>query len=318
MFGRIAVSAVLIPLILLLILKGELSLFLAVLGIIVIGMFEFYRMVEAKGIKIYRKMGITTGILIPITYYIAQHSIYYRNEKFSYIIFTIAVIIFITRQVISGKISEALLSISFTFFGVIYVSFLLSHIIFMKDINYMTYLNPMDVGNSLYNGRYWILTSFFMVWASDSAAYFVGMAIGKHKLAPKISPKKSIEGAVAGLIAPVIVMFMAKYYMFFQDSNIATIHIIIIGLIAGVFGQIGDLGESLFKREFEIKDSGKILLGHGGILDRFDSMLFVLPLVYYYLKFMVITNIFEIGYKSLLKIWENFSVEILSTFGMMK
>lgn len=317
MFGRIAVSVILIPLILLLILKGEFSLFLAVEFIIAVGMFEFYRMVESKGIKIYRKMGIIAGLLIPMTYYIAQHSVYYRNEKFSYMIFTIVVIIFITRQVISGKISEALTSIAYTFFGVIYVSFLLSHIIFMKDIHYTTYLAPGEI-NSLFNGRYWILTTFLMVWASDSAAYFVGMAIGKHKLAPKISPKKSIEGAVAGLIAPVGVMFLVRYVLFFQDSNISVFHIVIIGLICGIFGQIGDLGESLFKREFEIKDSGKILLGHGGILDRFDSMIFVLPLVYYYLKFMVITNIFEIVYKSIIKICTNFSGEILSLLGILK
>ena len=78
------------------------------------------------------------------------------------------------------------------------------------------------------------------------------------------------------------------------------------------------MGESLFKREFEIKDSGKILLGHGGILDRFDSMIFVLPLVYYYLKFMVITNIFEIGYNSIIKIWINISGEIFSLIGIIK
>jgi phosphatidate cytidylyltransferase len=317
MFGRIVVSVILIPLILLLILKGEFSLFLAVEFIIAVGMFEFYRMVESKGIKIYRKMGIIAGVLIPLTYYIAQHSIYYRNEKFSYMIFTIVVIIFITRQVISGKISEALTSIAYTFFGVIYVSFLLSHIIFMKDIQNAVYLAPGEL-TSLFNGRYWILTTFLMVWASDSAAYFVGMAIGKHKLAPKISPKKSIEGAVAGLIAPIGVMFLVRYVLFFQDSNISVFHIIMIGLIGGIFGQIGDLGESLFKREFEIKDSGKILFGHGGILDRFDSMIFVLPLVYYYLKFMVITNIFEIVYKSIIKIWDNFSGELLSLLGMIK
>lgn len=317
MFGRIAVSVILIPLILLLILKGEFSLFLAVEFIIAVGMFEFYRMVESKGIKIYRKMGMIAGILIPLTYYIAQHSVYYRNEKFSYMIFTIVVIIFITRQVISGKISEALTSIAYTFFGVIYVSFLLSHIIFMKDINYTTYLAPGEM-TTLFDGRYWILTCFLMVWASDSAAYFVGMAIGKHKLAPKISPKKSIEGAVAGLLAPIAVMFWVRYYLFFQDSNIGVIHVIIIGLIAGIFGQIGDLGESLFKREFEIKDSGKILLGHGGILDRFDSMIFVLPLVYYYLKFMVITNIFDIVYKSIIKIWVSSSGELLSLLELIK
>ena len=187
----------------------------------------------------------------------------------------------------------------------------------MKDINYTTYLAPGEM-TTLFDGRYWILTCFLMVWASDSAAYFVGMAIGKHKLAPKISPKKSIEGAVAGLLAPIAVMFWVRYYLFFQDSNIGVIHVIIIGLIAGIFGQIGDLGESLFKREFEIKDSGKILLGHGGILDRFDSMIFVLPLVYYYLKFMVITNIFDIVYKSIIKIWVSSSGELLSLLELIK
>ena len=276
MFGRVVVALILIPLIIVMVLKGELTFFGALLCIIGGGLYEFYKMIESKGIKVYEKMGIIIGLLIPIIFYVTHQIPEMRDEKISYMVFSFMIIAFITRQVISGEIKEAVTKISYTIFGIIYVSFMLTHILFMKELE---------------NGRLWILAVFIMVWASDSLAYFVGIAIGKHKIAPKISPKKSVEGSIAGLIAPVGAMFLIQYFFFFKGIEIGTLNIIIIGIIVGVFGQIGDFGESLFKREFEIKDSGKILLGHGGILDRFDSMLFVMPLVYYYVKYVIVLKL---------------------------
>lgn len=294
MFGRIAVAAVSIPLLVWMVLKGEISFFLFVNFIIAVGLYEFYKMIENKGIKVYQKMGIAAGVSIPVLYTITrleEVAPYLKNERFSYIILSLMIVGFMTRQVISGEIKEAMPKIAYTLFGVVYVSFMITHILYMKDIG-------ADYGNQgIYNGRYWIMAVFLMVWASDSAAYFIGIAFGKNRLAPKISPKKSIEGAVAGLLAPIAVMFWLQHFLLFKGSDIGIINTVVIGLIVGIFGQIGDLGESLFKREFEIKDSGKILLGHGGILDRFDSMIFVMPLVYYYVKYVVVLNLFQNCFK---------------------
>lgn len=120
-------------------------------------------------------------------------------------------------------------------------------------------------------------------WANDTCAYFVGSAWGKHKLCPEISPGKTIEGAIGGLAGSLIVSTAAGTFM-----QIPLIHSVILGLLMGVLAPVGDLVESAFKRYTGVKDAGKIFPGHGGVLDRFDSLLFVVPGVYYYLKFFLI------------------------------
>lgn len=127
---------------------------------------------------------------------------------------------------------------------------------------------------------------FFVLIAAfvtDSGAYFVGRAFGKHKLAPKLSPKKTVEGSVSGVFCSVIAIFVYKYIMQYAYNGIGlnTVNIIINVVIAAIAGEIGDLSASLVKRELGIKDYGKIMPGHGGVLDRFDSILFVAPTVYF-------------------------------------
>lgn len=125
-------------------------------------------------------------------------------------------------------------------------------------------------------GLHYILFAFLVVWLTDTGAYIFGRLMGKHKLWPVISPNKTIEGFIGGLICSIIVPLVM---MLFVDFNIATWLLIIITIILSMFGQLGDLVESGFKRHFGVKDSGRILPGHGGILDRFDSFMFVLPLL---------------------------------------
>ena len=118
----------------------------------------------------------------------------------------------------------------------------------------------------------------FVVWATDTGAYFFGRAYGKHKLWPEISPKKTIEGALGGVLLAVVVGIIFHLVHPFDYS----IWIIIgVTILVSVFGQLGDLVESAFKRHYQVKDSGKLLPGHGGILDRFDSLLFVFPMLYF-------------------------------------
>ncbi len=121
---------------------------------------------------------------------------------------------------------------------------------------------------------------FSAIWICDSAAFFVGKAIGKHKLFPRVSPKKSWEGAVAGFIASAIAFWQFCHAFL---PMIPEIHAVILGASIGVVGQIGDLAESLYKRDAGIKDSSNLIPGHGGFYDRFDSALFVAPLMYIYL-----------------------------------
>ncbi|WP_316568517.1 phosphatidate cytidylyltransferase [Neobacillus sp. YIM B06451] len=126
-------------------------------------------------------------------------------------------------------------------------------------------------------GLIWLFYSLFIMWATDSGAYFIGRAFGKRKLWPEISPNKTVEGAIGGVVCALLV---ALAFLLFSDIDASPLKLLVITALLSVFGQLGDLAESAFKRKYNVKDSGKILPGHGGILDRFDSLLFVWPLIH--------------------------------------
>jgi phosphatidate cytidylyltransferase len=135
-----------------------------------------------------------------------------------------------------------------------------------------------DFGNRI--GMQWILLLLAVIWAGDTFALLAGKTFGKHLLAPVLSPKKTYEGAVAGLLGGVAIAAAVRF-LFLQDLPI--LHVIIVSFLLGIFGQCGDLGESLLKRAAEIKDSSHLIPGHGGALDRMDSLLFAIPVLYFYL-----------------------------------
>ncbi|EAW0570638.1 phosphatidate cytidylyltransferase, partial [Listeria monocytogenes] len=126
-------------------------------------------------------------------------------------------------------------------------------------------------------GLMYVLFALFIVWSTDTGAYFIGKAIGKHKLAPNVSPNKTVEGFIGGIVCALVIAG-GFYYFAELPGNIALVLALLVFL--SIFGQLGDLVESALKRFYGVKDSGKILPGHGGILDRFDSLLFVLPLLH--------------------------------------
>lgn len=134
-----------------------------------------------------------------------------------------------------------------------------------------------------------VLVILIGCWITDSCAYFSGYFFGKHKLAPEISPKKTIEGSVGGVLGVLIIMVAYSYVAGnIMNVSVNLISAAIVGFTAGIFSQFGDLCASIIKREHNIKDFGKIMPGHGGVMDRFDSLLFVAPITYYILKFFPI------------------------------
>jgi phosphatidate cytidylyltransferase len=131
---------------------------------------------------------------------------------------------------------------------------------------------------------HWLLFALLVNWAGDTGAYFAGRAFGKHKLAPEVSPKKTWEGAAASVVASVVV---AGGYVLTLIPEIPAVHVVVLAILANIAGQLGDLVESAMKRGAGVKDSGAILPGHGGFLDRVDSTLFALPVTYAYLRFFL-------------------------------
>lgn len=127
------------------------------------------------------------------------------------------------------------------------------------------------------NGLAYVIFALFTIWVTDSGAYFIGRSLGKNKLWPEISPNKTIEGSIGGIVCAIILAIIFELVYPLGNSMILMIS---SAVVVSVFGQIGDLVESAFKRHFDVKDSGKILPGHGGILDRFDSILFALPILH--------------------------------------
>ena len=133
-------------------------------------------------------------------------------------------------------------------------------------------------------GRWWLSFLLGSLWLGDTAAMFFGKSFGRHKLAPAVSPNKTIEGFLGGFVGVLVV---AMVFKIFWLRDIAAYHLIALALLIALFGQLGDLAESLWKRSLAIKDSSHIIPGHGGVLDRFDSLLFSAPVVYVYLKYII-------------------------------
>ncbi len=127
-------------------------------------------------------------------------------------------------------------------------------------------------------GITYVFFALLLIWATDTGAYFIGRSLGKRKLWPAISPNKTVGGALGGIVSAVVVILL---FAFFTDISEPLFKVIVVTIILSIFGQIGDLVESALKRHYDVKDSGFILPGHGGILDRFDSLLFVLPILHF-------------------------------------
>ncbi len=165
------------------------------------------------------------------------------------------------------EIEHAAREIAYAVLGFVYIPLLLMHLVMLRQQPY---------------GWQWLLTIMLIVMTNDSAAFYSGSAFGKNRLYPQVSPKKSIEGALGGLVGSVAGTMLGRY-TFFPQLTIADA--LFTAILVGIVGQTGDLFESLLKRSFGVKDSGSCIPGHGGVLDRLDSIIFAAPVTYYYAIF---------------------------------
>ncbi len=265
---RILVSIIAIPLILAACFYGGIPFLIFVLGIGLISFYEFSELTKNKNAYVNFPLGILAVFVIVINSY------YTFTE--TNIILLVATVIILLFELFRNKAS-AIINVGTTLLGILYLGVLSSSILLIREFfNNSEMLYP--------EGGFLIISIMVSIWVCDSAAFFLGSAFGKHKLFPRVSPNKSWEGAIAGFVFAIIGMIVAKIlvldYLNWQD-------VIIIGIIAGTIGQLGDLVESLIKRDAKVKDSSAIIPGHGGIFDRFDSLLLTAPVVYLYLYFFV-------------------------------
>lgn len=253
LLARVLTALVGIPAAVLVIYQGNLVFLLAVISLNIMGLLEFKNIMVKSGSKAFTHLLWLGGILFPVFFY-------GRNE----VIFPFLILYFLLNAVyfLAGYPNLSPRDLSFNLLGVFYVSLGFSHLLLLRNLK----------------GGFWlVLYVFVVVWATDTGAYFGGLKFGRHKLAPAVSPNKTWEGFVGGLL---VSLMAAGVLLTYTDIPYSRTLIWLTPLVS-IAGQVGDLFESSLKRSGEIKDSGNVLPGHGGILDRFDSTLWAAPFAYY-------------------------------------
>ncbi len=278
---RIAVAVIGIPLFIGMLYLGDWWFTIFVMVISLGTLIEFYNLNTQKEAIAVRAPSIAIGGLLPLVFYytLTEYSPLTAFLMIASILIATPAII-LSFEIFTGR-KNASLNFSSAISGIFYVSLPLISMILLRNFSPLAELMP---GNNLDFFKLWGYTDFAWlvllvlsaIWICDSAAYFGGRAFGKHKLFKRVSPKKTWEGAVCGFAGAIVGSYFLGQALLPTHPAYLTI---VIGAVAGSFGQLGDLGESLLKRDAGIKDSSNFFPGHGGFLDRFDSVLFVFPLL---------------------------------------
>jgi len=264
---RILVSIVGIPIILSAAYFGKIYFLIFTLAISLISFTEFSKMANKKDMKPNLTAGLTFILLILVNQYSGLIDFF----RFFVIMMIILLVIELFRN--NGS---AIMNLGATLLGIMYIGLFGSTLLSIRE------MYP-DIDNLYDRGGFLIITILASIWICDSAAYFGGTKFGRHKLFQRVSPNKSWEGAVFGFIFALLTVIAAKFLVLDFLSWTAVLY---IGLIVGIIGQIGDLVESLLKRDAAVKDSSELIPGHGGIFDRFDSLLMTAPAVYIILRYL--------------------------------
>lgn len=275
---RVLVALVGIPLAIFIIWLGGWWFSAMVIAISTLGLWEFYHLADSKHAVANKILGIVWAVALQLSFAIALAN----DAMVGTIWMGLAMLCVVagTLAVLGTEIwrarDNAILNVAVTIAGVVYVTIGFTTLLFIRHSTSTlgTADTWIDAGGAL------VFALFGSVWASDSFAYFTGLSIGRHKLLERVSPKKTWEGAFGGLVGAVAAFYAIAAWLLPEMSSADAL---VCGVLVGVVGPIGDLAESWLKRDAVIKDSSHIIPGHGGILDRFDSMLFAAPTVLIYL-----------------------------------
>lgn len=254
--------------------------FLLIMVILAVsGLAEFYGLVEKEGMVCFKGIGICGGILLMVGTFsklqgvLGDNSTPARVNDFEVIFLILFVLGLCVRQFVSKTNTKGILAIATTLLGLMYVPWLLN---FIQKIHFFPGLGG--------NGKYYVLYFILVTKFSDTGAYAVGSLIGRHKMIPRISPGKTWEGFGGAIAVSTGASLLFAHLAGPRLQGMTVVHAIVLGVVLSSAAVIGDLIESIFKREAGVKDSGQFFPGIGGILDLLDSLLFNAPLMYLYLR----------------------------------
>ena len=280
---RLVTAALLIPPIIYVIFQGGLWVLATVIVITLLGINEFYQLIEAKGAEPLRGVGMLAAVALPVVTYLGSD--YAATVLMSFVLLGVMV-----AQLGKAQIAESLASISGTFFGVFYIGWLLSHAVALREFHAVVSGRfGADAAAALHPdaGAFYLLFAVSVVIGGDVGAYFVGKKYGRRKLAPAVSPSKTVEGAFGAIVGGLVIglIWKAGFDAFRPElsSQLGWLACVLFSLVLAAVGIVGDLVESLLKRDAQVKDTGTLLPGTGGVLDRIDSNLLGIPVMYYLL-----------------------------------
>jgi len=271
---RVVSGLILAPAVFYLVYLGSWPFLLFIEALVILGSIEFLRMARNKGAEPHMELGVLAAAALAAL-------LYEGHAAASGLAVTLFFLLVLVLELRRGRPAGSVANLGATVLGVFYVGWLGGHLGLLRQM-------PDRIGAALPGGdslgARLVWFTLVITWAGDSGAFFVGRWLGKTPLFPAVSPKKTVEGSIGGVLASILAGLAGGLWIVpmlgIRDS-------VLLGLVAGVVGPIGDLVESLLKRDFGVKDAGELIPGHGGVLDRFDSLFFVAPVVYYYLKYLV-------------------------------
>ncbi|HSC34601.1 MAG TPA: phosphatidate cytidylyltransferase [Thermodesulfobacteriota bacterium] len=278
---RILTAAIAVPILYAIFRIGGVIYLLFIMALILFGQIEFQKLLRSRNFPDEKISGIAFSLLLALSAYLGY--LYFMMT------FTGAVVLILVFELWKLREGGTIQRAGVTLFGVIYIGWLLSHAILLRDIGHMGTVREFasSVQGLKDPGFFYIFFTVACTFLNDTGAYFTGLRLGRRKLAPAISPGKTVEGTIGGIIACILTGLIVNYGFGSPLNSDWTIFFSILIAVTAVFG---DLVESAIKRGAGIKDTGDIVPGHGGVLDRFDSLMFVFPVSYYFVLIYYISG----------------------------
>ncbi|MBI4302582.1 MAG: phosphatidate cytidylyltransferase [Chloroflexi bacterium] len=259
---RVRSALILVPFVVLVIWVGEPLFSLVAVAIALFGLVEFYQLAAQSG----RQPLIVTGGVWTLLLVLSPH---WQDHRVAPFIISLALLTSFVGLMFRPLEEKAAAEWAWTVVGILYLGWLVGYLVALRGV---------------VNGREWTIFTLFTVFASDTSAFLVGRTWGRHPLVPHISPKKTIEGVIGGVVGALVAAFLLGSIL---GLPIGSGGALLLGGLSSLFGQWGDLCESMLKRSAGVKDAGQLIPGHGGILDRLDSVVFAVVVVYYYVIWVV-------------------------------